>query len=113
MVFVLAILNSLLINRENGDYLTAQALIIANTRELAHQIYKDFLKMGKYFRQPQLRSSCFFGGISTEENLQELTSTETCPHIIVGTPGRLLDLTLRGTLQLSNVNEEIFSVIFS
>jgi ATP-dependent RNA helicase UAP56/SUB2 len=68
MVFVVTILNSLVTDRETGEYLTGQAIIIANTRELAHQIFKDFLRMGRYFRQPELRVSCFFGGISLEEN---------------------------------------------
>lgn len=68
MVFIITILNSLVLDRQNGEYLTGQAIIIANTRELAHQIYKEFLRMGKYFRLPALRASCFFGGISIDEN---------------------------------------------
>lgn len=73
MVFVVTILNSLVTDRETGEYLTGQAIVIANTRELAHQIFKDFLRMGRYFRQPELRVSCFFGGFSLEENSLELT----------------------------------------
>lgn len=69
--------------------------------------------MGRYFRQPELRISCFFGGISLEENSLELTKPETKPHIIVGTPGRMLDLVLRGTLQMRNVSPVLFSAISS
>jgi superfamily II DNA/RNA helicase len=64
LVFVITILNSLVIDKKNGEYLTSQAIIIANTRELAHQIFKEFIRMSKYFKKPQLRSACFFGGVS-------------------------------------------------
>jgi ATP-dependent RNA helicase UAP56/SUB2 len=77
--------------------------VICHCRELAHQIFKDFNRLGKYFRQPCIRYSCFFGGISVEENARELYNADTTPHIIIGTPGRLLDLVMRGILNLKRL----------
>jgi superfamily II DNA/RNA helicase len=86
-VFVISILNQ--ITPLHGTYKTGEALIICNTRELAHQIYKDFKRLGKYFKKPDLKAECFYGGIPLEENLNILRSTSQSPHIIIGTPGRL------------------------
>ncbi|XP_031472642.1 uncharacterized protein LOC116245036 [Nymphaea colorata] len=79
MVFVLTILNSLVVDKETGMYVTGQAVIVVNTRELAHQINKEFLKLGKYFRQPALRVGCYFGGISVMDNCEELATLPPVP----------------------------------
>lgn len=69
MVFVISMLQTLITDK-TGRYVTGQAFVIANTRELAHQIYKDFLRMSKYFRAPPLAISCFFGGLPISENIR-------------------------------------------
>jgi ATP-dependent RNA helicase RhlE len=77
-----------------------RALILAPTRELAGQI-NDSLKA--YGRNLPLRSSAVFGGASIRSQIKLLAKGV---HIIVATPGRLLDLMNQGHIQLDAV--EVF-----
>lgn len=65
-------------------------MILCNTRELAYQIRKEFLRFTKYM--PNIRTEVFFGGCSYSENVKILKNPEKTPHIIIGTPGRILAL---------------------
>lgn len=69
-----------------------QALILAPTRELATQIQKVVDNIGDY-----LGAKCYacIGGTSVQHDLQAL---EQGVHVVVGTPGRVLDLLSRGAL---------------
>lgn len=49
-------------------YLPHQCLIMVPTRELAHQILKEFLRFSKYIK-PKIPISAFFGGVSIESNV--------------------------------------------
>lgn len=82
-VFVLSILNQL-----SKDAAPASALVLCHTRELALQIRKEFARIGKYINF--LKVNEFVGGIDL--NQDKKTIKETQPHVIVGTPGRILDL---------------------
>lgn len=93
-VFVISILNSLNPG-ENNEYDKHCCIVTCHTRELAHQIYKDFRRLGKYFNEPELRFGCYFGGVSIEENEKELKDKKKSPNIIISTPGRLTDLSKR------------------
>ena len=86
----------------NGEYQTFSCLVICHTRELSHQIHKDFKRLGRYFRTPELRFGCFFGGFSLEENAKEL-SKKSKPHIVIGTPGRLVDLFRKKLISLNKL----------
>jgi superfamily II DNA/RNA helicase len=61
-VFVISILNQLV--PENGEYDKHCCVVTCHTRELAHQIYKDFKRLGRYFVEPELRFGCYFGGVA-------------------------------------------------
>lgn len=87
-VFVISIINQLVPN-ESGQYAIHQAIITCHTRELAHQIFKDFKRLGRYFKTPELRFGCYYGGQPFEDNERELRDKEKAPHIIIATPGRL------------------------
>ena len=66
-----------------------QAVITAPTRELAMQIYehaKLFMK-----NEPELRVSLIIGGSDKQKAIDKLT---TQPHIVIGTPGRIKDLSI-------------------
>lgn len=82
-VFVLATLH--LINPEMDQTLV---LVMCHTRELAFQISKEYERFSKYM--PQVRVSVFFGGMNIS-NDEKILKTNT-PHIVVGTPGRILAL---------------------
>jgi superfamily II DNA/RNA helicase len=109
MVFVISVLNSLLLGKDK-EYLPFQGIVLAHTRELAHQIHREFKRMGKYFRRPELRFACVFGGISVEDNIRELTRVDKLPHIVIGTPGRMLDLNQKKVLHLDLVIFFLYSV---
>jgi ATP-dependent RNA helicase DeaD len=74
-----------------------QALILAPTRELAVQIAKELDDLG---RSTPIRTSSIIGGESMRQQAREL---EDGAHIVVGTPGRVMDLHGRGQLSFRNI----------
>ena len=74
-----------------------QALIIAPTRELALQIKEDVFHIGRFKR---VKVSVLFGKFPYEVQVKELKQKT---HIVVGTPGRILDHIKRGTLDISEI----------
>jgi superfamily II DNA/RNA helicase len=74
-----------------------QALIVAPTRELAIQVASDIAIASKL---RGTRNLTIYGGVPYESQLDAL---EAGVDIVVGTPGRLLDLANRGALDLSHV----------
>lgn len=74
-----------------------QALIIAPTRELAIQAAEEMNKLGKFKR---LHALPVYGGTSIERQIKAL---QKGVHIVVGTPGRILDHIERKTLVLKHV----------
>jgi ATP-dependent RNA helicase RhlE len=78
--------------------LKGQGLIIAPTRELALQVEESIKKLG----QPLgLRTAVLIGGESLDRQLFHLRKK---PHIVVATPGRLIDHLKRHTFKLDQVN---------
>jgi superfamily II DNA/RNA helicase len=75
-----------------------QALIVAPTRELALQVSGDLALASKDLG---LRVLTVYGGVAYEPQLDALT---TGVDIVVGTPGRLLDLCNRKSLDISHVH---------
>lgn len=88
--FILPIINNLLIQKSNNA-----AIIIAPTRELAHQI-KDEFRL--FTRGMKLFSVVCVGGESMQKQKSEIRRGV---NVIVGTPGRLKDLIGQGILDLS------------
>jgi len=75
-------------------------VVLCHTRELAFQIQKEYERFSKYL--PDIKSRVFFGGTPVASDVEAL-KTEV-PHIVVGTPGRIMDLaTTRKALDLSKV----------
>ncbi|CQR58732.1 DEAD/DEAH box helicase [Paenibacillus riograndensis] len=74
-----------------------QALIMAPTRELALQITEEARKLA---RHTGVKILAVYGGQDVEKQLRKL---EGGRHLIIGTPGRLLDHIRRGTLDLGGV----------
>lgn len=113
-VFVISILNQIV--PEGEGYEPHQAIITCHTRELAHQIYKDFKRLGttlkdlgRYFKKPELRYGCYFGGVPLEDNETELKDPNKTPHIIISTPGRLYDLAKHKLIHFDKVPLFLFS----
>jgi len=70
------------------------ALVVVPTRELATQVNDEFRSMSNGLG---LYNACFIGGTNINRDLFELRRES---HVIIGTPGRLLDLMERGALKL-------------
>jgi len=76
-----------------------QALILAPTRELVQQIKKQLFKFTKY-----IDSKIFVEGVYGGEKIdRQIKALQRTTHIVVATPGRLLDLIERGDVDIKNV----------
>jgi len=93
-VFVLATLQQ--IDPVDGQ---VSALIMCHTRELAYQIAKEYERFSKYMTA--VKVGVFFGGMQISKD--EETLKNNCPHIVVGTPGRILALVKSKKLKLNNL----------
>lgn len=80
----------------------AQALILSPTRELCLQIADDLAAFSKYVEG--LRVVPMYGGTSIENQIRNVRRGV---HIIVATPGRLIDLIERGVVDLSTVRDVV------
>lgn len=78
-----------------------QGIIIAPTRELAIQVSEELYKIGSGKR---VRVLPIYGG---QDISRQIRSLKKYPHIIVGTPGRVLDHINRKTLRLDKVHTAI------
>jgi superfamily II DNA/RNA helicase len=76
------------------------ALVLVPTRELAIQVARSFRCFQKV---ASISSFAIYGGKDKEESIDELKSGFPC-HIIVATPGRLIDLVGSGVVSLGNVS---------
>uniref|UniRef100_A0A8C8S852 RNA helicase n=1 Tax=Pelusios castaneus TaxID=367368 RepID=A0A8C8S852_9SAUR len=93
-VFVLATLQQ--IEPVDGQ---VSVLVMCHTRELAFQISKEYERFSKYM--PSVKVAVFFGGLSIKKDEEVLK--KNCPHIVVGTPGRILALVRNKSLNLRSV----------
>ena len=78
-----------------------QALILVPTRELALQISSTVKEIGKYLNVQCMVST---GGTNLKEDIHRLRNQITPVHVVVGTPGRVLDLSTKNVMNLSNCN---------
>jgi len=92
-VFVLAVLQQ--IDPQPGQ---VQSLVLCHTRELAYQICHEFDRFKKYL--PTIKTAVFYGGIPVQTH-KDLLKDDT-PHIVIGTPGRVLQLADEKALNLKN-----------
>lgn len=75
-----------------------QGLILCPTRELGQQVAKQLFKYTKY--SDKIFTEAIFGGGSIDQQIAALTRTT---HVVVATPGRLIDLIQRKAIDLSEV----------
>ena len=76
-----------------------QLLVLCPTRELCLQITKDIKNYSKYMQN--LKTTAVYGGSSITEQIRSLREK---PQIIVGTPGRVIDLINRKALDFSEIH---------
>ena len=75
-----------------------QAVVVCPTRELCIQIAEELRQLATY--RPDVRIASVYGG---QPIARQLAVLKKQPHIVVATPGRLLDHMGRGTVWLGNV----------
>ena len=98
--FALPILNHLGSKNRKARPKRPFALILAPTRELAIQIGESFATYGRHLK---LRQALVYGGVNQTRQVKAL---ERGAHILIATPGRLLDLMDQGYIELHQL--EVF-----
>ena len=86
-----------MVQRLNAQVRGVQGLVLVPTRELAVQVADHMAKFSKYAK---LRVLPVYGGESINKQVHALAGAV---HIVVGTPGRIIDLIERRVLNLSSV----------
>mgnify|MGYP001153166161 CR=1 FL=1 len=82
------------IDTNSGD---VQAIVLSPTRELANQITEEMKSFCKY---EKIKILSVYGGVPLDGQIRTLKKGR--PQVVVGTPGRVLDLIKRGVLKLEN-----------
>ena len=88
--------------RLNPDEARCQALVLAPTRELARQVAQEIEVIGKH---KGVRCVPIYGGVGYQEQIDAI---EAGAHLVVGTPGRILDHLGAGRLSFAGVRILIF-----
>lgn len=86
-----------IVERVDPDVNEVQAVVLTPTRELAQQVTREIQRLGQY---RGLKVLPVYGGENMGKQLIEL---DRGVHIVIGTPGRVLDHLRRGTLLLDKV----------
>ena len=81
---------------ENLNYTRNEAIILVPTRELAVQIYEVIRDLGN----PKVKALPIYGGVSINN---QITKLENGINIVIGTPGRIIDLYKRKKLRLNDM----------
>ncbi|MBK5209574.1 MAG: DEAD/DEAH box helicase [Flavobacteriaceae bacterium] len=92
--FGLPLLQLIDLNNQN-----IQAVILVPTRELGHQIYTNMEAFSTYSPEISIAEIC--GGIPVKPQIERLSKTT---HIVIATPGRLIDLIKRKAIDIKQAN---------
>lgn len=82
-------------NQQYGQGRNPLALILAPTRELARQVDREFAESAT-----ELDTLCVYGGVPIS---RQMSTLDHGVDVVVGTPGRVIDLIKRGALNLAEV----------
>mmetsp|Transcript_5757 Transcript_5757/g.18473 ORF Transcript_5757/g.18473 Transcript_5757/m.18473 type:complete len:425 (+) Transcript_5757:123-1397(+) len=95
-VFVLACLQQL-----DASEKAVRTLVICHTRELAYQIKHEFDRFAKYFAD--VKTGVVYGGTPIAKDREMLR--DSCPHVLIGTPGRVLGLLREKDMKLDKLTQ--------
>jgi len=95
-VFVLACLQQI-----DASEKVVKTMVVCHTRELAYQIKHEFDRFAKYFQD--VKCGVVYGGIPIIKDKEMLK--ESCPQILIGTPGRVLGLLREKHLNLDKLTQ--------
>ena len=88
-----------LLSKINPRYFAVQAMVLCPTRELADQVTQEIRRLARFADNIKIISLC--GGTTMRP---QMASLEHGAHIVVGTPGRILDHLQRESLKLDALN---------
>lgn len=88
-----------LLQRIDTNSKNIQALVLSPTRELAKQIAVEFEKLAKFKRA---KCEVVYGGTPYDKQIGGIRKNK--PQVIIGTPGRTIDLINRGVLKFNKSN---------
>jgi len=97
LAFGLTILNELIADQENG-HSGVHTVVLCPTRELAQQVAEQMRLLAK--QHPNTKVLTLVGGVSIGPQIASLVHA---PSIVVGTPGRVMDLIRKNKLDVSGV----------
>jgi len=97
-VFVLACLQQI-----DTEERVPRILVVCHTRELAYQIKHEFDRFSKYLK---VKSTVCFGGTPYQSDKDKFFSKDS-PHVVIGTPGRLLALIRDRILRMDQLSHFI------
>ncbi|MBO9677144.1 MAG: ATP-dependent RNA helicase DbpA [Acidovorax sp.] len=87
-----------MVDRLNPRWFAVQGLVLCPTRELADQVATEIRRLAR--AQDNIKVVAVYGGVPSRG---QIASLENGAHIVVGTPGRVMDLLDRGALDISNL----------
>ena len=88
-----------LLGKLNPRRFAVQALVVCPTRELADQVTQEIRRLARFEDNIKILTLC--GGSTMRP---QLASLERGAHVVVGTPGRIMDHLERGSLPLDELN---------
>ncbi len=88
-----------LLNRLDTANFAVQAMVLCPTRELADQVCQEIRRLARFEANIKVLTLC--GGSTMRPQIESLSHGA---HIVVGTPGRIMDHLERGTLDLRGLN---------
>merc|ERR1719324_136393 len=94
-VFVLACLQ-----QADASEKAVKVLVLCHTRELAYQIKHEFERFAKFFTG--VKTAVVYGGMPIQKDKDMLK--DDCPHVLIGTPGRILALLREKDLKLDSLS---------
>lgn len=83
----------------NPELMETQAIILAHTHELVHQIYNVVKELSTFMKGVNIKT--LIGGVPVRDDMNELRSNP--PHIIIGCTGRVFDMIKRKALNVEKV----------
>jgi len=87
-----------LLSKLDASVVTLQGLVLCPTRELADQVSREIRRLARFIPNVKVLTLC--GGIPLRPHLASLAHE---PHLVVGTPGRILELIQRQALPLAGI----------
>jgi len=84
-----------LLSKLDATAVRLQGLVLCPTRELADQVSREIRRLARFIPNVKVLTLC--GGVPLRPHLASLTHE---PHVVVGTPGRIVDLLRKEALPL-------------